>query len=179
MEDSFDYDEFDKRIHQEYRTYQTNLKHAEGKKEAALLHTNYFQDCLKNTMESVLQSKEGRRIPIKIIVHILEDRKTLSTVKAKDAVKICDIRDWFTHRVNLKSIENDAEELMETIDMQHPYEKNTTHEKENMAMTAYKNPNRDTLDLYEKLDMICSDLSRIARDEALHHSRRPKTNHPT
>ena len=179
MRDDFDYEEFDKRIRQEYSTYQMNLKYTEVKKEAALLHANHFQDCLKNLMESILQTKEGRRIPIKIIISILNDRNTLSAAKAEDAAKMCDIRDWFTHRVNLKSIENDAEEVIETIDIQLSYKKDTTHNEGTTAVTTHKNTDRGDFDLYEKIDLICSDLSRIARNEALHHNSRPKTNHPT
>jgi hypothetical protein len=170
MADSLDYEEFNKRIHQEYDTYQMNLQQVDNKKETALLHTNYFQDCLKDSMESTLQSKEARRIPVKMIVAILKDRGILRSVKANDAVKICDIRDWFTHRINVKSVEEDAEELIRTIDIQFLEEENMTQGKEVTDIIVNANKERSgNFDLYERLDLICSDLSRIARNEALHH----------
>jgi hypothetical protein len=179
MSGNFDYEEFDKKIHQEYDAYKMNLKQTDSKKETALLHTNYFQDCLKDSMESVLHSKEARRIPVKIIVSILKDREILSPIKANDAVKICNIRDWFAHRVNVKSIEEDAEELICTIDIQFLGEKDTTRVKENTDIMVRANKGRENFDLYERLDLICFDLSKIARNEALHHDDRPKTKDAT
>ena len=105
MSDEFNYEEFDKRIHQEYMTYQMNLQQTDNKKEIAGRHTNRFQSCLKESRENMLQSKEARRIPVKLIISILNNRGILRSEKAKDAMKICDIRDWFAHRVNVKSIE--------------------------------------------------------------------------
>ena len=55
MSDNLDYEEFNKRIHQKYDTYQMNLQQVDDKKETALLHTNYFQDCLRDSMESTLE----------------------------------------------------------------------------------------------------------------------------
>ena len=176
MPDNLDCKEFNKRIHQEYDTYQMNLQQSDNKKETALLHTNYFQDCLRDSIESTLQSKEARRIPIKMIIAILKDRRILSHTKAKDAVKICDIRDWFAHRINLKSIEEDARELISTIDMQSAGEENTIHGKEitNDIIPATKE--KKNFDLYERLDLICSNLSRTARSEAIHQDNKSKTN---
>jgi hypothetical protein len=176
MSDNFDYEEFDKRVHQEYKTYQMNLQQIDNKKEFALIHTNYFQDCLKGSMESILQSKEARRIPVKLIVSILKDRGILSPAKAKDAEKICDIRDWFAHRVNVKSIEEDAAGLIHTINVQFQGEENTTQGKEIANIMVRANKERKNFDLYERLDLICSDLSTIARNESLHHGNRSKTN---
>jgi hypothetical protein len=176
MPDNLDYEEFNKRIQQEYDTYQMNLEQVDDKKETALLHTNYFQDCLKDSIESTLQSKEARRIPVKMIISILKDRGILSHTKAKDAVKICDIRDWFAHRVNVKSIEEDARELISTIDVQSPEEENASHGKEitNIMIRAIKE--KKNFDLYERLDLICSDLSRMARNEAIYQGNKSKTN---
>ena len=179
MPDGLDYEEFNKRIHKEYDTYQMNLQQVDNKKETALLHTNYFQDCLRDSMESILQSKEARRIPVKMIVAILKDQGILSHTKAKDAVKICDIRDWFAHRVNVKSIEEDARELICTIDVQSPGEKNAIHGKEITDMMIRATKEKKDFDLYERLDLICFDLSRMARNEALHHGNKSKTNDAT
>ena len=179
MPDNLDYEEFNKRIHKEYDAYQMNLQQADNKKETALLHTNYFQDCLRDSMESILQSKEARRIPVKMIVSILKDRGILSHTKAKDAVKICDIRDWFAHRVNVKSIEEDARELICTIDVQSPVEENAIHGKEITDIMIRANKEKKNFDLYERLDLICSDLSRMARNEAIHHGNKSKTNDAT
>ena len=63
-------------------------------------------------MESILQSKEARRIPIKLIVSILEDKEIFSS---EEAMKMCEIREMFAHRVNLKSIEEDTEKLLSVI----------------------------------------------------------------
>ena len=179
MSDNWDYEEFNKRIHKEYDAYQMNLQQADNKKETALLHTNYFQDCLRDSMESILQSKEARRIPVKMIVSILKDRGILSHTKAKDAVKICDIRDWFAHRVNVKSIEEDARELICTIDVQSPGEENAIHGKEITDIMIRANKEKKNFDLYEMLDLICSDLSRRVRNEAIHHGNKSNTNDVT
>jgi hypothetical protein len=93
MANKFDCDELSERIHQEYATYQMNLIQTDSKKAIALLQTNYFQNCLKDLMENILQSKEVRRIPIKLIISILKNREILSSEKAIDVIKICDIRD--------------------------------------------------------------------------------------
>jgi len=196
MSDNLDYEEFNKRIHQEYDTYQMNLQQVDDKKETALLHTNYFQDCLRDSMESILQSKEARKIPVKMIIAILKDRGILSHTKAKDAVKICDIRDWFAHRVNVKSVEEDARELISTIDVQSTVEEdarelistidvqstgeeNTIHGKEITNMMIRATKEKKNFDLYERLDLICSDLSRMARNEAIHQCNKSKTNDMT
>ena len=175
MSDEFNYEEFDKRIHQEYRTYQMNLQHTDNKKEIALLHTNHFQSCLKDSMENMLQSKEARRIPVKLIISILNDRGILRSEKAKDATKICDIRDWFAHRVNVKSIEEDTEELIRTINVQFPTEGDSTHGKEITDITAYIDKETKTVDLYERIDLICSNLSTIVKNESLNHANKSKT----
>ena len=179
MSDNLDYEEFNKRIHQEYDTYKMNLQQVDDKKETALLHTNYFQDCLRDSMESTLQSKETRKIPVKMIIVILKDRRILSHIKAKDAVKICDIRDWFAHRVNVKSVEEDARELIFTIDVQSTGEENTIHGKEITNMMIRATKEKKNFDLYERLDLICSDLSRMARNEAIHQCNKSKTNDMT
>ena len=170
MSSEFNSKEFDKRVSREYDAHQTYLKQAKDKKERALLHTNYFQDCLKNSMERTLQSKEARRIPVKIIISILEDRKILSPTKAKDAIKICDIRDWFTHRVNIKSIEDDVEKLIRTMDIEHTDKEDTTYEKRdtNIMIRGSEKINSET-DLYEKIELICLNLSKITRNQDPHH----------
>ncbi len=169
MADEFNHEEFDKRIHQEYMTYQMKLQQTDDKKESALLHTNHFQKCLKDSMENMLQSKEARRIPVKLIISILNDRGILRSEKAKDAMKICDIRDWFAHRVNVKSIEEDVEELIRTIDVQFPTEANSTHVGEITDVAVYIDKETKTYDLYEMIDLVCSDLSTIVKNEFLNH----------
>ena len=176
MCEGFDRNEFIKRVRQEHETYQKYVKSAEDKKETALLHTNYFQKCLKDSMESMMQSKEARRIPIKIIVSILKDRKILSHTKADDAWKICDVRDWFTHRVNLKSIEEDTEELIRMMYTQFSINGLATYDKENANMVIHTNNKRKNFDLYERLDLVCSDLSTIVRKDTLHHCSMSKKN---
>ena len=47
MSNEFNHEEFDERIHQEYRKYQMNLQLTDNKKEIALLHTNHFSKLLK------------------------------------------------------------------------------------------------------------------------------------
>ena len=173
MSKRFDHEEFDSRIHQDYDTYQTNLQQANSKIEIALLHTNYFQGCLRDSMESILQSKEARRIPVKIIISILECRGIFSPSKAMDAAKICDIRDWFAHRVNIKSVEEDAENLIRTIDAGYPDEENVTHEKEITDIMVRADKKGTSFEMYERLSMICSDLSAMARHEAMHHGNMP------
>ncbi|QMU54654.1 MAG: hypothetical protein GKS07_07095 [Nitrosopumilus sp.] len=175
MSDNLDGEEFSKRIYQEYDTYQMNLQQADTKKQTALLHTNYFQDCLKDSMEIILQSKEARRIPVKMIIAILKDRMILSQTKANDAMKICDIRDWFAHRVNVRSVEEDAKELIYTINVQSPIEENTIHVKEITDIIIRANKEKENFDLYERLDLICSDLSRTIRNEAIRQGNKSKT----
>ncbi len=176
MTDKFDCDELYERIHQEYETYQMNLLQIDNKKETAILQTNYFQNCLKDSMENVLQSKEARRIPVKLIISILKDRVVLSSEKAVDAIKICDIRDWFAHRINIKSIEEDTEELICTINMQFPAEENTMHRKEITNIMVHVNKEAKIFDLYKRLDLICSDLSSIVKNEYLNHGNKSDTN---
>ena len=176
MSNEFNHEEFDERIHQEYRKYQMNLQLTDNKKEIALLHTNYFQNCLKDLMESRLQSKEARRIPVKLIISILNDIGILKSEKVKDAMKICDIRDWFAHRVNVKSIEEDAEKLIRTINVEFPTDGDPTHEKEITDITIYVDKETKIFDLYEKIDLVCSDLSTIVKNESLNHVNRSKTN---
>jgi hypothetical protein len=177
MSDEFNHEEFDKRIHQEYETYQASLQHTHNKKETALMQANYFQNCLKDSMENILQSKEARRIPIKVIVSILSDRGILSSEKAKDAMKICDIRDWFAHRVNLKSIEEDAEKLIHTINVQVPTIENTTNGKENTDIVVHVDKESNRLDLYERLDLVCSNLSRTVKNGFISNGNKPKINY--
>ncbi len=179
MPERFDHEEFGNRIHQNYDAYQTKLQQTSNKKEIALLHTNYFQGCLRDSMEGIMQSKEARRIPVKIIITILEDRGIFPPSKARDAAKICDIRDWFAHRVNIKSIEEDARELIRTIDMQHTREENATSKNEITDIAIHADDEENIFELYERLDMICSDLSTMARHEALHHGNMPEPNNDT
>jgi len=171
MTNKFDFDEFDKRIHEDYLAYQGELQQTNDKKGIALLNTNYFQSCLKDSMESILQSKEARRIPIKLIVSILEDKEIFSSEEAKQAMKICEIRDMFAHRVNLKSIEEDAEKLLSTISMEIPH---TELEWDGIEMNI-ELVNDDgewkKMDLYQKLDLICFELSATVGQNYSHFER--------
>ena len=176
MSNEFDCKEFHERTRQEYETYQMTLQQTQNKKEMALLHTNYFQNCLKDSMEKILQSKEGRRIPVKLIISILKDRGTLNPVKANDAMKICDVRDWFTHRINVKSIEEDAEELIRTINTRYPVQESMTDAKENTDITVRRYNESENFDLYGMLDLICSDLYTIVKNGNVNHNNKPKTN---
>lgn len=175
MTDEFDYEAFDERVHQNYEAYQGELHQTNDKKGIALLQTNYFQSCLKDSMESILQSKNARQIPIKLIVSIFEDIGMLTNEEAKIAMKICDIRDWFAHSVNLKSTEKKAYELICTIDLQIPH---MEMEWDGIEMN-YEMVNNDEeskyWDLYQRLDFICFDLGMTLEHEAIYHSDRADT----
>jgi hypothetical protein len=162
MTNKFDFDEFDKRIHEYCLAYQGELQQTNDKKGIALLNTNYFQSSLKDLMESVLQSKEARRIPIKLIVSVLEDKKIFSSEEAKQSMKICEIRDLFAHRVNLKSIEEDTEKLLSTIRMEIPHPELEWDGLEMNIELVNDDNEWKKLDLYQKLDLICFELSATA-----------------
>lgn len=176
MTDKFDYDEFDKRVHEEYLAYQGELQQTNDKKGIALLNTNYFQGCLMDSMESILQSKSARLIPIKRIISILEDKGILSSIEKKQAMKICDIRDMFAHRVNLKSIEEDAMELLNSTYVEIP-DMDLEWDGMEMSMELVNDTGEwKNLDLYKKLDLICYDLSATVENETLYNSNRPRMN---
>ncbi len=172
MPKKFNYKEFYEKVHQNHIAYKINLEKAEGQKEMTLVHTNYFQDCLKDSMESILKSKEARRIPIKIIISILKERGTLSTTRASDSMKICDIRDWFTHRINIKSVEEDTRELIKSMGADLDKKINVMQTKEITDVRIYKDEEKENSESYEKLTIICSDLTEIVTNDTLEHKDR-------
>lgn len=176
MTDKFDFDKFDKRTHEEYLAYQGELQQTHDKKGIALLNTNYFQSCLKDSMESILQSKEARRIPVKLIVSILEDKGIFSSDEAKQAMKICEIRDWFAHRVNLKSIEEDVEESLRSISVDIPHVDLDWDGFEMDFEMVTDGEEWRIFDVYQKLDFLCYDLSMQVENEVLYHSDKPRMN---
>ena len=60
-------------------------------------------------------------------------------------MKICDIRDWFAHRINVKSIEEDTEELIRTRNIQSSVEENVANGKEITNIVEYTNKESKTL----------------------------------
>ena len=174
MKEKFDYDAFDEKVQQNYEEYEGELQHTNDKKGIALLQTNYFQSCLKDAMESILHSSKARKIPIKLIVSVFEETGVLTNEDASRALKICEIRDWFAHRVNLKSIEEDSKKLIQDITIDAPH-MDLVWGGLDFELELMKDDEESTYwDSYQKLDFICMDLGMKLKHEALYHSNRPR-----
>lgn len=155
-ETSFNFDAFDDRVHENYLAFQGELQSSKDHKSESLLQTNYFQSVLKDSMECFLQSKEARRIPVKLIVSILEDKEILSVQEAKDAMKICDIRDSIAHCINFKLIEEDLDKLIRTMDLGF-----VVMEPVDELTKAVQQIRKNSLNwnMYQRLDHVCYNLA--------------------
>lgn len=155
-ETSFNFDAFDDRVHENYLAFQGELQNSKDHKSESLLQTNYFQSILKDSMECFLQSKEARKIPVKLIVSILENKGILSVQEAKDAMKICTIRDSIAHCIDFKSIEGDLEKLIRTMDLgfvvMQPVDELTKAVQEIRKNSLNWN-------MYQRLDFVCFNLA--------------------
>ena len=67
----------------------------------ALLLTNFIESLLKDFMEFLLKTEEGREIPRNLIVKILLDKKIINSEISKDIKHIFEIRDAYAHHLSL------------------------------------------------------------------------------
>jgi len=164
----FDFDAFDDKVHENYLAFQGALQNSKDHKSESLLQTNYFQSILKNSMECLLQSKEARRIPVKLIISILESKGILSAQEAKDAMKIYDIRDTIAHCIDYESIEGDLDKLIRTMDLGlAPIlpEEEKYHLDSIIEAVQTIARNSLTWNMYQRLDYVCFNLGVQINDE--------------
>jgi len=155
----FDPVAFGDRVHERYEEYQGELINTKDKKAEIFLQVSYFQSCLQDSMELMLQTEKARRIPPKTIVNILAARGVLSEQDAKDAVKIIKIRNLFAHGYHEKSIESQAEKIIGTIKLQFPENKIKNKGDELLNIWNEKLINEgEEWDWYQRLDYICFNL---------------------
>ncbi|MCH9657471.1 hypothetical protein K0U27_02040 [archaeon] len=157
-ETPFDFHVFDDKVHENYLAFQGALQTSKDHQSESLLQTNFFQNILKDSIECLLQSKESRRTPVKLIVSILENKGILSTQEAKDAMKICQIRDDIAHCIDFKSIEGDLDKLIRTMDLGFPViplEEEEYHLDKVIEALHSIARNSLTWNMYQRLDYIC------------------------
>ena len=73
------------------------LQRAADKKTELFIQLNHFQSCLEDSMEYLLKTEEARDISQGTIIRILSARGILTSIKAKDAMKINKIRNISAH----------------------------------------------------------------------------------
>ena len=166
----FDFAAFDERVHENYLAFQGALQNSKDHQSESLLQTNFFQSVLKDTMECLLQSKESRRMPVKMIVSILENKGILSVQEAKNAMKLCEIRDTIAHCIDFKSIEEDLDKLIRTMDLGFVIlesVKEIPPEDPYGIVQAVQTIARNSLkwNIYQRLDYVSYNLAMSIRDE--------------
>jgi len=160
-ETKFDFDAFDDKVYYYYLAFQGALQKTKDHKTESLIQTNFFQSVLKNAMECLLQSKAARKIPVKLIVTILENKGILSAQEAKDAMKICDIRDKLAHNIEFGTIEKELGEIIRTMHLGfrivEPEEDESHLDSFIQAIRSIAKKSL-TWDIYQRLDYVCYNL---------------------
>ena len=153
----FDKEVFGNKVHERYLGYQGELQRTTDKKTELSIQLNYFQSCLEDSMEYLLKTEESRGIPQGTIIRILSARGILTSIRAKDAMKINKIRNICAHTFHDPSLEIKVKEKIEEIKQDFT-----------RGFISYDGPYRptseqmqkhyDSWDVFQKLDFIIRDL---------------------
>lgn len=91
------------------------LRDSKSARVEILLATNFVELILKDFMEFLLQTDEGRHIERKLIVDILESRCIISNKFASDIRQIFQIRDAYAHKLSLTQANDVAEKTLSKL----------------------------------------------------------------
>ena len=153
----FDKEVFGNKVHERYLGYRGELQRTTDKKTELFIQLNYFQSCLEDSMEYLLKTEEARDIPQGTIIRILSAREILTSIQAKDAMKINKIRNICAHNFHDPSLETKAKEKIEEVKQDFT-----------RGCILYDGPHHPTpeqmqkyyhgWDMFQKLDFIIHDL---------------------
>ena len=154
----FDQNTFEDKVHERYLGYMGELQRCADKKLELFIQVNHFQSILEDSMEFLLKTDQGRGgMKTKKIIRILFERGILDEKDAKVAIKITQIRNFFSHESDTPNIQADAEKIINKIEIDIP----TIPPLLNFPETDIKELMKKTIsewDMYQKLDFIIHGL---------------------
>jgi hypothetical protein len=153
----FDKEVFGNKVHEQYLGYHGELQRTTDKKTELFIQLNYFQSCLENSMEYLLKTEEARGIPQGTIIRILSARGILTSIRAKDAMKINKIKNICAHSFHDPSLETKVKEKIEEI-KQDFTRSNITYDSPHHPTPEQMQKYYDNWDMFQKLDFIIHDL---------------------
>ena len=153
----FDKEVFGNKVHERYLGYQGELQRTTDKKTELSIQLNYFQSCLEDSMEYLLKTEESRGIPQGTIIRILSARGILTSIRAKDAMKINKIRNICAHTFHDPSLETKVKEKIEEI-KQDFTRGHIPHDSIHHPTPEQMQKHYDSWDVFQKLDFIIRDL---------------------
>ena len=153
----FDKESFGNKVHEQYLGYQGELQKTTDKKTELFIQLNYFQSCLEDSMEYLLKTDEARDIPQGTIIRILSARGILTSIHAKDAMKINKIRNICAHNFHDPSLETKAKEKIEGV-KQDFTKSNILYDGPYHPTPEQMQKYYDDWDVFQKLDFIIHDL---------------------
>ena len=152
----FDKESFGNKVHEQYLGYQGELQKTTDKKTELFIQLNYFQSCLEDSMEYLLKTDEARDIPQGTIIRILSARGILTSIRAKDAMKINKIRNICAHNFHDPSLETKAKEKIEEV--KQDFDRSIQYGSPHHPTPEQMQKQYDDWDMFQKLDFIIHDL---------------------
>lgn len=155
----FDEKKFEERMQNEYEAFQGELQKTNDNKAETFLQVSYFEKSLQDSMEFLLESDRARRVALRIIVGIFNEKGILSDQSMEDAYKIIDIRNLFAHNFNDKSIKK-TEKIIFTINLRLSEPSGIEEGAHAHLPSVYDTLEKESKNwnMYQRLDFICRNL---------------------
>ncbi len=153
----FDREVFRNKVHERYLGYQGELQRTTDQKSELFIQLNYFQSCVEDSMEYLLKTEEARDIPQGTIIRILSARGILTSICAKNAMKVNKIRNICTHTFHDPSLNTKVKEKIEEIKQDFSMG-DIRHNRPYRPTPEQMQKQYDNWDMFQKLDFIICNL---------------------